>query len=1192
MPAIRPAVAIVLALSVLALGAAAPAAADHLRIYYPDIEQGSATLVVSPTGKAVLIDGGTGINPTDDPIEAFVDDLIDAGVVTSLDYVIATHYDEDHIGRLENVFQLVPLDPSAIAYDRGTFGGTPGTFAYSDYSFWAGQHNRTTITATTTLDLGGGVTVRCFVVNGELPDSTSVDISGSGQFENSASVAVVVEYGDFHAWIGGDLTGEPAQGVTDVESEVAPFVGDVDVYTLNHHGSRTSSNQTFLSTLEAEVGINQNSVTNDHGHPNAEVVQRFLDTPPTAGGAPFFFQQNPGKPGDTRSDDSLASGIADCDDLTEVVGLPGTMLVISDGASYRVSGCGFGAVTLPADSGSGTLGDFPPAIVRVARSPQVPLASETVTVEADVIDSGTPAVELRWWLGGVEQTPVTMTSTGGDTYAAMLPALTDGSKVSYRVEAVDGAANVELSAAQGYFSGVTPIATLRVNDAGGALVPRFHGVRVEGNLTVEPGVFHASVSQIYVQDATGGVQVFDRDLLALSRGDLVRFVGEAEQFAGATEVSIAEPFGNYGHTFVSAGSPPAPDLVTVSEVGESLEGTLVRIDGVTVVAGAIPETGSGNLTVSDDNGVTTLTVRIDDATDIPGAATPTQPFDLIGVVSQFDSSYPFTSGYQVLPRGRADLISEEVNLPPLLIHEIHADPANGSPGDANGDGIRDAEDDEFVELVNTGFAPLDVSGWTVSDGISVRHTFAAGTIVPAREAVVVFGGGSPTGEFGNAAANGLVFTASSGGLSLNNTGDTVTVADAFAQVVQQVTYGSAANDNQSLTRDPSLTNTPLVKHTTAAGAGNARWSPGTRADGSWFVVPAGAVLLTEVLYDPTGADGGKEWIELYNASGQAIDLSGLSLGAGGGDYTNTLIQLEGTIQPGETFVVGGPTSSAENANPTYDQVFDFAPDLQNSGTDADGVALFNLRAAFVGPATVPVDAVIFGGTNTNGLIDETSAAPSPHVGDAPAGSSIERTDLEGSWQIQSSPGPGAFDPEGGGGPPPPTGNPVLSEVFYDATSGDDGLEWVELYNPTEEAVDLSSFSLGNGGTSYTSSLVQLSGTIPAGATFVVGGPTSSSANFFPSFDQAINFSPDFQNSGSVGDGVALFAIPASQVTGSTVPVDAVVYGPNNNSGLIDETGSANGPEVGDAPGGSSIERTDLAGSWQIQSSPNPGVTGL
>lgn len=177
---------------------------------------------------------------------------------------------------------------------------------------------------------------------------------------------------------------------------------------------------------------------------------------------------------------------------------------------------------------------------------------------------------------------------------------------------------------------------------------------------------------------------------------------------------------------------------------------------------------------------------------------------------------------------------------------------------------------------------------------------------------------------------------------------------------------------------------------------------------------------------------------------------------------------------------------------------------------------------------------------------------------------------------------------GGGGP----GQVILSEVLYDVSSGDDGLEWIELFNSGSSAVDLSTYSLGNGGTDYTYSLVQLSGVLAPGATFVVGGPTSNSSNANPTFDLTVNFSPDLQNSGTTGDGVALFDVPANQVTAATVPIDAVIYGPNNNSNLIDESGTANAPEVSDATAGSSIERIDLQGNWQIQSSPNPNATPL
>ena len=73
-------------------------------------------------------------------------------------------------------------------------------------------------------------------------------------------------------------------------------------------------------------------------------------------------------------------------------------------------------------------------------------------------------------------------------------------------------------------------------------------VRIEADVTAEPGVFHPFVTQMTVQDATGGVQVFDTALLAIARGDQVEIVGDLEQFSGMTELSLAEKVGNVGAT--------------------------------------------------------------------------------------------------------------------------------------------------------------------------------------------------------------------------------------------------------------------------------------------------------------------------------------------------------------------------------------------------------------------------------------------------------------------------------------------------------------------------------------------------------------------------------------------------------------------------------------------------------------------
>lgn len=445
----------------------------------------------------------------------------------------------------------------------------------------------------------------------------------------------------------------------------------------------------------------------------------------------------------------------------------------------------------------------------------------------------------------------------------------------------------------------------------------------------------------------------------------------------------------------------------------------------------------------------------------------------------------------------------------------------------------------------------------------------------------------------------------------------------------------------------------------------------------------GSLVLSEVLYDVSSTDDGFEWVEIFNSGSSSVDLAGWSLGNGGTDYTYSLVQLSGTIASGATFVIGGPSSSATNANPTFDQVLNFAPDFQNSGTTGDGVALFNVPAAQVNAATVPFDAVVYGPNNTNQLIDETGTANAPEVGDAGAGSSIERVDLAGAWQIQNSPTPNSTTLQASQNTPPtatitspangtqvtegasvnftgtgddaedgdlsanldwqsdldgslgtgasinvvlslglhtitvtatdsgslqgsdqitvevieaPTGGSgdlILSEVLYDVSGTDDGFEWVEIYNAGSTTVDLSGWSLGTGGVDYTTTTVQLSGNLAAGALFVVGGPTSDPLNGSPSFDQVANFDPDIQNSGTAGDGVALFNVPAASITPTTVPVDAVIYGPDNANGLLDESGSApSGADVGDAPSGSSIERVDLTGAWQIQSSPTPNSSPL
>ena len=173
--------------------------------------------------------------------------------------------------------------------------------------------------------------------------------------------------------------------------------------------------------------------------------------------------------------------------------------------------------------------------------------------------------------------------------------------------------------------------------------------------------------------------------------------------------------------------------------------------------------------------------------------------------------------------------------PSIVLNEVLYDPSNsGLLGDANGDGLYVQDEDEFIELLNTGSQPLDVSGWKVYDASALssgtpRHVFPAGSVIPSGTALVLFGGGTPTGSFGGA----VVQTTTTGAMNLNNAGDLLTITDAQDSVM--ITFDVTPysdNPNESYTRSPDITG-EFVQHSTV-GSGTLLFSPGTRLDGSPF----------------------------------------------------------------------------------------------------------------------------------------------------------------------------------------------------------------------------------------------------------------------------------------------------------------------------------------------------------------------
>ena len=144
----------------------------------------------------------------------------------------------------------------------------------------------------------------------------------------------------------------------------------------------------------------------------------------------------------------------------------------------------------------------------------------------------------------------------------------------------------------------------------------------------------------------------------------------------------------------------------------------------------------------------------------------------------------------------------------LLLTEFLADPPAGIAGDANGDGERNASQDEFIEFFNSTDEPVDLSGMAIYDADALRHQIPEGTVIQPNQLFLVFGGGTLSGDFGDA----VVQKATTTRLSLNNSSDRIIIRDSLNELVFFYEFGEEASDDQSIVLCPITPDGTYIKH--------------------------------------------------------------------------------------------------------------------------------------------------------------------------------------------------------------------------------------------------------------------------------------------------------------------------------------------------------------------------------------------
>lgn len=230
-----------------------------LRIYFIDVGQGDSTLILTPKGNSILIDGGGSETGSFDVGEKILlPYLLDRGV-TKIDYMMISHFDSDHVGGLFSILENLRVEHVLIS-KQGKES--------ENYKHFLEISKRKKIK----------------VIYAEAGDRINIEKNMffeilfptrnliSENILNNNSIVARLVYKNFKILFTGDIEEIAEKELIKLYSKTNKL--RADILKVAHHGSKSSTIASFLKLVNPRISLIGVGATNTFGHPNIGVLER------------------------------------------------------------------------------------------------------------------------------------------------------------------------------------------------------------------------------------------------------------------------------------------------------------------------------------------------------------------------------------------------------------------------------------------------------------------------------------------------------------------------------------------------------------------------------------------------------------------------------------------------------------------------------------------------------------------------------------------------------------------------------------------------------------------------------------------------------------------------------------------------------------------------------------------------------